>query len=60
MDASGVFFTRYAADRSLVRTKWQLLSLLLLVAVLLVLPAWVGGRWVGAADPRSEGTAISQ
>jgi gamma-glutamyltranspeptidase/glutathione hydrolase len=21
---------------------------------------WVGGRWVGAADPRSEGTAVSQ
>jgi gamma-glutamyltranspeptidase / glutathione hydrolase len=21
---------------------------------------WIGGRWVGAADPRSEGTAISQ
>jgi branched-chain amino acid transport system permease protein len=46
VDPSGVFFTRYAADRSLVRTKWQLLALLLLVAVLLLLPAWVGGRWV--------------
>jgi gamma-glutamyltranspeptidase/glutathione hydrolase len=21
---------------------------------------WVGGRWVGAADPRSEGAAVSQ
>ena len=21
---------------------------------------WVGGRWVGAADPRSEGVALSQ
>jgi gamma-glutamyltranspeptidase/glutathione hydrolase len=21
---------------------------------------WVGGRWVGAADPRSEGVAVSE
>ncbi|RYX95434.1 MAG: branched-chain amino acid ABC transporter permease [Comamonadaceae bacterium] len=46
MDASGVFFTSYAADRSLVRTKWQLLCLLLLVAGILLMPSWVSARWV--------------
>ncbi len=46
MDASGVFFTSYAADRSLVRTKWQLLSLLLLVVAILLMPLWVSDRWV--------------
>lgn len=46
MDASGVFFTSYAADRSLVRTKWQLLSLLILIAAILFLPTWVSDRWV--------------
>lgn len=46
MDPSGIFFTRYAADRSLVRTRWQLAALLAFLALLLVLPAFVGGRWV--------------
>ncbi|MDP3761209.1 MAG: branched-chain amino acid ABC transporter permease [Ramlibacter sp.] len=47
MDPSGIFFTGYAADRSLVRTRWQLAALLLLVATLLLLPLWASDRWVG-------------
>lgn len=49
MDPSGVFFTDYARDRSLVRTGPQALALLLLVALLLAAPLMVPDRWVSIA-----------
>lgn len=47
MDASGVFFTNYAGDRSLVRTRPQWISLALLVGVILLLPLVAPDRWIG-------------
>ena len=46
MDASGVFFTSYAGDRSLVRTAPQWAALLLLVVVLLAIPLLAPERWI--------------
>src|ERR1700746_3225420 len=46
MDASGVYFTNYAGDRSLVRTGPQRAALLLLIAALVVLPMLAPERWV--------------
>ena len=46
MEASGVFFTSYAGDRSLVRTRPQWIALLLLVLVLLALPWLAPERWI--------------
>jgi branched-chain amino acid transport system permease protein len=46
MDASGVFFTSYGRDRSLVRTGPQWAALLLLAALLLVLPLIAPDRWI--------------
>lgn len=49
MDASGVYFTSYGRDRSLVRTRPQWTALLLLVLVLLALPWVAPERWVSMA-----------
>jgi branched-chain amino acid transport system permease protein len=46
MDASGVFFTNYRGDRSLVRTRWQWAALALLLLALTTLPWWASERWV--------------
>lgn len=46
MDASGVFFTSYGGDRSLVRTLPQWAALLLLAAVLLAVPLLAPERWI--------------
>jgi branched-chain amino acid transport system permease protein len=46
MDASGVFFTSYAGDRSLIRTRPQWAALLFLGAVLLALPLLAPDRWI--------------
>jgi branched-chain amino acid transport system permease protein len=46
MDPSGTFFTNYAGDRSLVRTRAQWICLLALVLVLATLPWWASDRWV--------------
>src|SRR5438552_2187792 len=46
MDASGVFFTSYAGDRSLVRTVPQWIALLLLAVLLVVLPFIAPDRWI--------------
>ena len=46
MDPSGTFFTNYAGDRSLVRTRAQWVCLLALVLVLATLPWWASDRWV--------------
>lgn len=46
MDPSGTFFTNYAGDRSLVRTRAQWTWLLLLVFALVTLPWWASDRWV--------------
>jgi branched-chain amino acid transport system permease protein len=46
MDASGVFFTNYAGDRSLIRTRPQWLSLAVLLAVVMVLPLVAPDRWI--------------
>src|SRR5437868_5421583 len=46
MDASGVFFTSYAGDRSLVRTGPQWAALLVLAAVLIAVPAFAPERWI--------------
>ena len=46
MEASGVFFTSYAGDRSLVRTRPQWIALALLVFVLLALPWLAPERWI--------------
>jgi branched-chain amino acid transport system permease protein len=46
MDASGVFFTTYAGDRSLVRTRPQWLALAAFVAGVLLLPLVAPDRWV--------------
>jgi len=47
MDASGVFFTHYAGDRSLVRTPSQWASLAILVVAVLALPLVAPDRWIG-------------
>lgn len=49
MDASGVYFTSYGRDRSLVRTRPQWAALVLLVLVLLALPWVAPERWVSMA-----------
>lgn len=46
MDASGVFFTSHAHDRSLVRTRAQALALGVLLLALLLLPLVAPDRWV--------------
>lgn len=46
MDPSGTFFTNYAGDRSLVRTRAQWVCLLALVLMLVTLPWWASDRWV--------------
>ena len=46
MDASGVFFTSHAHDRSLVRTWAQAAALALLLAVLALAPLFLPERWV--------------
>jgi branched-chain amino acid transport system permease protein len=46
MDPSGTFFTHYAGDRSLVRTRAQWACLLALLLVLATLPGWASERWV--------------
>jgi branched-chain amino acid transport system permease protein len=46
MDASGVFFTSHAHDRSLVRSRPQAAALLLFLALLALLPLLVSDRWV--------------
>src|SRR5260221_1865928 len=46
MDASGVFFTSYGGDRSLVRTRPQWIALTLLALALVVLPLLAQERWV--------------
>jgi ABC-type branched-subunit amino acid transport system permease subunit len=46
MDPSGTFFTHYAGDRSLVRTRAQWACLALLLLVLATLPWWASERWV--------------
>lgn len=44
MDPSGIFATSYRADRRLIRTRWQALSLLLFLAALLAAPYLVAPR----------------
>jgi len=46
MEASGVFFTTYAGDRSLVRTRPQWIALSLLMLVLVALPWLAPERWI--------------
>jgi len=46
MDASGVFFTSHAHDRSLVRTRPQATALLLFLLALALLPLFVPDRWL--------------
>ncbi len=46
MDTSGVFFTSYGGDRSLIRTFSQWVAVLSLVAVLLALPLLAPDRWI--------------
>ena len=46
MDASGVFFTSHARDRALVRTRPQMVALVLLLVALAVFPLVVPDRWV--------------
>lgn len=46
MDASGVFFTSYGGDRSLLRTRAQQIALALLLVFLMLLPLVVPVRWV--------------
>ena len=46
MDPSGIFFTNYAGDRSLIRTRAQWASLLLVLLVLATAPWWASDRWV--------------
>jgi branched-chain amino acid transport system permease protein len=46
MDPSGIFFTSYSGDRSLVRTRAQWACLLALTIVLISLPMWASERWV--------------
>ncbi len=46
MDASGIFFTSYGGDRSLVRTRAQWCGLLALLLALATLPWWGSERWV--------------
>lgn len=46
MDPSGIFFTSHAGDRSLVRTRAQWISLVLLLLVLATLPWWASERWI--------------
>jgi branched-chain amino acid transport system permease protein len=46
MDASGVFFTSYGSDRSLVRTRPQWTALALFIAFVLLLPVFAPDRWI--------------
>ena len=46
MDPSGIFFTNYAGDRSLVRTRAQWVCLLSLLILLATLPWWSSERWI--------------
>lgn len=46
MDPSGIFFTNYAGDRSLVRTRAQWICLLALLLLLAALPWWASERWI--------------
>lgn len=46
MDPSGVFFTNYAGDRSLIRTRAQWVSLVLVLLILATVPWWASDRWV--------------
>ena len=46
MDPSGIFFTRHAGDRSLIRTRAQWACLVALLLVLATLPWWASDRWV--------------
>ncbi len=46
MDPSGIFFTNYAGDRSLIRTRAQWLSLLVLLLALATAPWWASDRWI--------------
>jgi branched-chain amino acid transport system permease protein len=46
MDPSGVFFTHYAGDRSLIRTRAQWASLVLVLLALATAPWWASDRWV--------------
>lgn len=46
MDTSGVFFTSYSGDRSLIRTRAQWISLALFVLAILLLPLFAPDRWV--------------
>lgn len=46
MDASGVFFTSYSGDRSLLRTRPQRLALAVLLVALVALPWLAPMRWV--------------
>ena len=46
MDPSGIFFTSYAGDRSLVRTRAQAITLLLFLLALWSLPLWGSDRMV--------------
>lgn len=46
MDPSGIFFTHYAGDRSLVRTRPQWFCLIAMLMVLATLPWWASDRWI--------------
>lgn len=46
MDPSGIFFTNYAGDRSLIRTRAQWISLLVLMLALASAPWWASDRWI--------------
>ncbi|CAN7748934.1 branched-chain amino acid ABC transporter permease [Variovorax sp. LjRoot84] len=46
MDASGVYFTSYGGDRSLIRTRPQWVALALFVFALVVLPWVAPERWI--------------
>jgi branched-chain amino acid transport system permease protein len=44
MDPSGIFPTSYRSDRRIIRTRWQVLALVLFMALLLLAPYLVSGR----------------
>jgi branched-chain amino acid transport system permease protein len=46
MDPSGVFFTNYAGDRSLIRTRKQWAFLIAFLVLFVTLPWWASDRWV--------------
>lgn len=46
MDPSGIFFTNYASDRSLIRSRPQGLVLIVFLACLVTLPWWGGDRLI--------------